>query len=353
MEVTWFSASSGASAKSASRKVRGRGIVRWQVSAADLDELERLWAPARAGARDTFELKVRNSSGTKRWVPVTARLESVALSGGTPAARLNGDTGAWSGAGFEARERQPSIARLRHLATVGRLSGALAHELTQHLTSILSNAQAAQRLLAGDQSSLEKMRPILKDIISADTRATDVIQRIRALLKRREAKVEAVDLSAAIREATSFMSAELAAQRVQVATRIEPGVPAAKGDRVQIEQVLLNLLANAAHAMRRTRPARRRMEIRVRRVGTMIEVAVEDAGAGLRTSQRKRAFDPFYTTKKNGLGLGLWICQAIVAAHRGRMWISPNKGAGVTVHFTLRPCEAAAGRRAARIRAPG
>lgn len=353
MEVTWFSASSGASAKSESRKARGRGIVRWRVSAADLDKLERLWASARAGAHDTFELKVRNSSGTKRWVPVTARLASVALSPGTPAARLNGDTGEWSRAGFEARERQSPMARLRHLAAVGRLSGALAHELTQHLTSILSNAQAAQRLLAGDPSSLEKMRAILSDIISADTRATDVIHGIRALLNRQETKVEAVDLSAAIREATRFMSAELAALRIQVGTRIEPGVPAAKGDRVQIEQMLLNLVANAAHAMRRTRPSRRRMEIRVRRLGRMIEVAVEDAGAGLGTSQRKRVFNAFYTTKKNGLGLGLWICKAIVAAHRGRMWISPNKGAGVTVHFTLRPCEAAEGRRAARIRAPG
>jgi C4-dicarboxylate-specific signal transduction histidine kinase len=347
MEVTWFNVPPPRSGESRSSKPRGRGTVRWQVSAADRARLDRLWVPARRGARETFELKVRKKSGAKRWVPVTASFEGAAPGRGAPVARLPGNTSEGAAIDSEDRERQPQGARLRHLAVVGRLSGALAHELTQHLTSILSNAQAAQRLLSGDQASVEKMRAILTDIINADTHANDVIQRIGSLLKRRETKLEAVDLSGAIREATGLVSGELAAQRIQVVTQVEPDVPVVKGDRVQIEQILLNLLLNGAQAMQRTRPERRRMLIRVRRAGTAVEVAVEDAGAGLKESQRERVFEAFYTTKKNGLGLGLWICKAIVAAHRGRMWITRNEGAGITVHFTLRPCKPAAGRRSA------
>lgn len=241
----------------------------------------------------------------------------------------------------DGREWHLQAAQLGRLAVVGRLLGALAHDLAQPLTSILSNAQAGQRLLSGEQASIAEMRGILTDIISADTRANALIQKIRALLKRHATKLEHVDLSDAIRDATTFVSGELAVHRVEVETDIDPDVPAVKADRVQLGQVLLNLLLNAVQAMGRTHRRRRRVLIRVRREGATVEVAVEDAGKGLETSQLERVFDPFYTTKKNGLGLGLWVCRTIVATHHGRMWVTRNERAGITVHFTLRPYKTA------------
>ena len=292
--------------------------------------LDRLWVPTRGGTRDTFELKVKKRAGTEGWLPVTATFA---------------DNAAMDARDGVEGEHELQAGRLRYLAMVGRLSGVLAHELTQHLTSILSNAQAAQRLLSGEEAGVEKMRAILADIISADRHANEVIQRISSLLQRRKTTLEAVDLAVAIRDAILLSSRELALQQVEVVTQIDPDVPAVKGDRVQIEQILLNLFSNAAHAMRRTRPSRRRMRVRVRRAGAAIEVTVKDAGTGLKASQRERVFEAFYTTKKKGLGLGLWICRAIVAAHHGRMWISRNRSAGITAHFTLQPCDAEKGRR--------
>lgn len=349
MDVTWCCAPARRGGDAQSLSDRGRATVRWRVPAAQLETLHRLWVPTRGGARGTFEFRVKTQAGTKGWMPVTATFEAVARRQLASSPQVAGSAAPDARGGVEGRERERQAGRLRHLAIVGRLSGALAHELTQHLTSILSNAQAAQRLLSSDQSGVEKLRAILTDIISADTHANDVIQRISSLLQRRKTTLETVDLAAAIRDATQLIGRELAAQQVGVVTRIEPDLPAVKGDRVQIEQVLLNLFSNAAQAMRRTRPSRRRLLIRVRRAGASIEVAVKDAGSGLRASQRERVFEAFYTTKKRGLGLGLWICKAIVTAHRGRMWISRNRGAGITAHFTLQPCDAQTGHRALRV----
>jgi two-component system, LuxR family, sensor kinase FixL len=236
------------------------------------------------------------------------------------------------------------MARLGRLAVLGRLLGALAHDLAQPLTSILSNAEAGQRLLSDEQAGAEEMRGIFTDIISADTHANAVIQKIRALLRCRARKFERVELADAIRDATSFTNAELAVHRIEVATDIEPNVPPVKADRAQLGEVLLNLLLNAVQAMRRTQLRRRRVLIRVRRAGAAVEVAVEDAGKGLEADQLERVFDPFYTTRRDGLGLGLWLCKTIVTAHGGRMWVTPNERAGITVHFTLRPYQTSATR---------
>jgi len=325
MDVAWFSVP---------QRTRGRGTVRWQVTAADLKKLERFSLPARGGAH-TFEIGVREGSRTKRWIPVKTRFEAVAR--GAPGSKLLRDV-------TDGRDWDLQVARLGRLAVVGRLLGALAHDLAQPLTSILSNAQAGQRLLLDEQPSVEEMRGILTDIISADTHANALIQRIRALLKRGATKLESVELSDAISDATSFVSRELAAHRVEVAIDIAPDVPAVRADRVQLGQVLLNLLLNAGQAMSRTQRSRRRVLIRVRRAGAAVEVAVEDAGKGLEASQLERVFEPFHTTRRNGLGLGLWLCKTIITAHRGRMWVSRNERSGITVHFTLRPYRSASTR---------
>jgi C4-dicarboxylate-specific signal transduction histidine kinase len=339
MDVAWLSVPQRRNGEPKTRTTRGRGKVRWQVTAADLKKLERLGVRARGGTH-SFEIRVKQGSGTKRWIPVKTSFEGVAR--GTRASRL---VAKMTDGG---REWHLQVARLGRLAVLGRLLEALAHDLAQPLTAIMSNAQAGQRLLSGEQVSAEEMRGILTDIISADTHANALIQKIRALLRRRTRKLEYVDLSDAIRDATDFVSGELAVHRVEVATDIEPDVPAVRADKGELEQVLLNLLLNAMQAMSRTERRRRRVLIRVRRAGAMVELAVEDAGKGLEPSQLTRVFRPFYTTRKDGLGLGLWLCKTIVTAHRGRIWVTRNVGAGITVHFTLRPYQTVATRRLRR-----
>ena len=338
MDVKWFSVPPRRTNGLDSTVLQGRGTVRWQLTAGDLEKLQQLWGPARGGIRPTLEIRVRQRSGANRWITVKTKFDHLARGSGTSQRTRNAIA---DEVAVDGRERRPQVARLGRLAVVGRLFGAFAHDLAQPLTSILSNAQAAQRLLS-DEPNGEAMRGIITDIISADTHANALIQKVRALLKRRATKLEHVDLADAIHDATNFVSGELAAHRVEVVTHIDPDVPAVKADKVQLEQVLLNLILNAVQAMRRTQLGRRRLLIRVRRVGASVEVAVEDAGKGLRASQLERMFDPFYTTRKSGLGLGLWVCRTIIAAHRGRIWATRNERTGITVHFTLRPYPATA-----------
>ena len=340
MDVKWFSVPPRRTNGLDSTVLQGRGTVRWQLTAGDLEKLQQLWGPARGGIRPTLEIRVRQRSGANRWITVKTKFDHLARGSGTSQRTRNAIA---DEVAVDGRERRPQVARLGRLAVVGRLFGAFAHDLAQPLTSILSNAQAAQRLLS-DEPNGEAMRGIITDIISADTHANALIQKVRALLKRRATKLEHVDLADAIHDATNFVSGELAARRVEVVTHIDPDVPAVKADKVQLEQVLLNLILNAVQAMRRTQLGRRRLLIRVRRVGASVEVAVEDAGKGLRASQLERMFDPFYTTRKSGLGLGLWVCRTIIAAHRGRIWATRNERTGITVHFTLRPYPATATR---------
>ncbi len=342
MEVTWLSVPERRTDQQRSGTTRGRGTVRWQVTAADLEKLQRLWIPARGGPHRTFEIRVRQSSGSRRWIPVKARFADVAR--GTRGSRLLGDV-TDDQVALGGRQWHVQVARLGRLAVVGRLLGALAHDLAQPLTSILANAQAGQRIVSDEQPSMEEMPGIFADIISADTDANALVQKIRALLEPRETKLEHVDLCDAIRDAASFVKGELSVHGVEVATDIDPDVPPVKADRLQLGEVLLNLLLNAEQAMRRTHRSRRRVLIRVRRVGATVEVAVGDAGKGLEASQLERVFDPFYTTRKNGLGLGLWLCKTIVSAHHGRIWVTRNERAGITVHFTLQPYQTAAVRR--------
>ncbi len=236
----------------------------------------------------------------------------------------------------EAREQRQELAHLTRVAMLGELSGALAHELNQPLTAILSNAQAAQRMLSREPVDMTELREILHDIAVDDRRAGQVIQRLRAMLKNDEPKLLPLDINELIKEVLSIIHSDLITRNIAVITELTPGLPPVYGDRVQLQQVLLNLIFNACEAMS-GRPAREcRLTLATVRDGTAaVRVSVVDRGTGIPPDQLERVFAPFFTTKEHGLGLGLPICRSIAVAHGGRLWASNNQDCGATFHLIL------------------
>ncbi len=230
---------------------------------------------------------------------------------------------------------EQSLAHLTRVAIVGQLSGALAHELSQPLTAILSNAQAAQRVLAKDGFDLREVREILQDIVDDDKRAGEVIQGVRTLLRRGETQLEQVDLRQLIRETLTIARGDLVVRHVEVVCRFVDDLPVVRVNRVQIQQVLLNLILNAAEAMASNEMHDRRIDIMAVRRDASLRISVSDCGTGIAHDQLERIFEPFYSTRDEGLGLGLAICRSIVVAHRGRLWATSDGGCGSTFHFTL------------------
>ena len=240
----------------------------------------------------------------------------------------------------ESLEQKRRITHLTRVTMLGGLSGALAHELQQPLTSILCNAQAAQ-LLAGEASvNIENLQEILRDIISEDKRAGQIIQHLSSLLMRGEQHVQLLAISDLVRHALTLTRSTLIERAVQVDLRIDESVSAAAmGNPVELQQVLLNLILNACDAMRDNPAGDRRIEITVALDGEQGEVrtSVRDCGKGIDRNQLDQIFDPFFTTKSSGLGmgLGLAVSRSIMAAHDGELWATNNSDRGATFHFTL------------------
>jgi FixJ family two-component response regulator/signal transduction histidine kinase len=240
-------------------------------------------------------------------------------------------------------EAQQLRSRLWHadrVARTGALTAAIAHDLNQPLTAILSNAQAALAYLARGAAQPEEVRAILEAIVRDDKRAADTIRAMRALLRRDESRHARIDAAAAVREVLQLLASELRRQGIRVETQFEIGCWV-MADRAQIEQVALNLILNAAAAMRVRPRDERVLAVSVARTADgRIAVAVRDSGVGIAAEHLDAVFEPFWTTRREGLGLGLAICRSIVQAHRGTIALAPNPDQGVTVRFEL---EAAAG----------
>jgi PAS domain S-box-containing protein len=234
------------------------------------------------------------------------------------------------------RTAQAELAHAARVMTMGELSASLAHELTQPLTAILSNAQAALRFLNSPLPDLDEVRAILADIVVDDRRAGEVIQRLRGLLKRSEPERLALDLNEVIRDVVRLIHSEVVIKHVTVSLDLGSDLSPVLGDRVQLEQVILNLLINAVEAMSSLTDRSRQLLIRSCTLGSRNTlVMVRDNGVGLDPQQAERIFDSFYTTKPKGMGLGLSISRSIIEAHGGRLWASPNAGYGTTFQFTL------------------
>src|SRR5438552_3719931 len=238
---------------------------------------------------------------------------------------------------LEAARQHHDLAHLARVSTVEELSSSLAHELTHPLTAILSNAQAAQRFLAHDDVDLDEVREILNDIVTQDQRAGEVIHGLRLLLKKGELQehCDDVDLKEVIQDLVKLMRSDLINRNVTVDTDLAQNLPAVTGDRVQLQQVLLNLMLNGCEAMADYDSSERRLLIASQLENGAVRVSVTDRGGGIPEKNMEQVFERFFTTKKEGMGLGLSICRTIIDSHRGKIWATNNAGCGATFQLSL------------------
>lgn len=229
------------------------------------------------------------------------------------------------------------LAHATRVATAGELSGALAHELRQPLTSILANAEAASAILGNGAAKPEELRAILDDIARQDRYAADVITRLRSFLQEREPRFEQLDLETVVRDALALTRGPI--DRLGVAVNVETGGdhPRVWGDSVQLVQVVLNLILNACESMTHTPAGERELRLQIaRQDGQYVQLTIEDQGDGLPLGAEDRIFEPFFTTKETGLGLGLAVGRSIVTAHGGRLWGESNAPRGARFHLLVR-----------------
>jgi two-component system sensor kinase FixL len=238
---------------------------------------------------------------------------------------------------LETARQRHDLAHLARVSTVGEFSSSLAHELTHPITAILSNAQAAQRFLSHDDVDLDEVRDILNDIVTQDQRAGEVIHGLRLLLKKGEpqGQCDDVDLNEVIRDVVKLMRSDLIDRNVTVDTDLAQNLPAVTGDRVQLQQVLLNLMLNGCEAMADHDSSERRLLIASQSENGAVRVSVADRGGGIPGKNMEQVFERFFTTKKEGMGLGLSVCRTIIDAHRGKIWVTNNADCGATFHFRL------------------
>ena len=232
---------------------------------------------------------------------------------------------------------QQKLTHLARVALLGELSGALAHELQQPLTAILCNVQAAQLLVAKDPPEFDELNEILEEIAGEDKHAGELIQRLRALLLRGEAHLQRIAIDDLLGDVLTLVRGTVRERNVQMRTRIDEFIPSIQGDRVELQQVFLNLILNACESMS-ANPARdRRIEIvaELDAAHGVIQTSVLDCGRGIDPDKLEQVFEPFFTTKEQGLGLGLSICRSIIAAHGGRLWATNRSDRGAAFHFTL------------------
>ena len=233
-------------------------------------------------------------------------------------------------------QQRSQLAHLSRVNQLGELSGSLAHELNQPLAAILSNAQAAQRILALDPINLQEVRDIIKDIVADDKRASEVIGRLRLLFQKGETQHQLLKVNEIVRAVLKLAGSDLVNHHVTAHTVLAEDLPLVCGDHIQFQQVLLNLVMNACDAMANVEPNARQLMISTNLDGNGdAHISVTDSGTGIAPEMLERIFEPFHTTKSHGLGLGLAVCRTIVLAHAGKLWAVNNPERGATFHFTL------------------
>ena len=263
-----------------------------------------------------------------RWSPVRNGEDVVAV------AEVSRDVTEQIVAQERLRANRDELARLDHVAALSELTAALGHELNQPLGAIRANAEAAARFLSDRNPDLDELREILRDIIRDDQRASEVIQRVRALVKGRSFRPEQLDIVAVIRDVLSLVRTDAADRGVVIELEADPGLQPVEGDRIQLEQVLLNLIRNALDALQDS-PEQRLSVLATAADGDFLQVSVRDSGSGAAGRSLGELFDSLVTTKPDGMGLGLAISRTIVEAHGGRIWATENPDQGLTFHFTI------------------
>jgi PAS domain S-box-containing protein len=238
-----------------------------------------------------------------------------------------------------AEEARRNLAHATRMSTMGTMAGSLAHELNQPLTAILSNAQAGSRFLAGPSPNVSEVRDLLHDIAQDTKRAGEVIRQLRTLVKKDQPKFEKLDLNGMIQDMVRLLHSDTVIRKVRIALDLDSGLRSVRGDSVQVQQVILNLMLNAFDAMKEVPEGERKVSVRTRQPDGSIQIEVSDCGTGIHPEQLTRVFEPFQTTKPDGLGLGLSISRSIVEAHGGRLWVENNPDRGATFYLTLPTAE--------------
>ena len=322
-----------------SGKELGRG---WEA-AVHPDDVGRFvdeWRAAVAsGKAMESEARVRRADGQYRWLLIR----------NVPLRDEGGKIVKWYGTSTdiddrrraeEERERlrqlEADLARINRVSIMGELGVSIAHEVNQPLSGIVSNGSACLRWLAGSVPNLEEVREGLRRIVRDGKRAGEVIARIRALAKRTAPLREKVDLNDTVREVLALVGDEAKRNRVTIRTRFASDLSPVSGDRVQLQQIVLNLIMNAIEAMSGVEDRSRELMITTRNIDAeQVQVSVADSGIGIDPQKLDKIFDSFYTTKPSGMGMGLSISRSILQAHGGRLWASANDGPGATFQFSL------------------
>ena len=284
--------------------------------------------PLRAGGRVLGAVMLATDSIGGEWPDAfmeQLRLFGEIVANALAAARAERESG---------RLRQ-ELAHIGRVSALGELTGSLAHELNQPLTAILNNAEVAQQHLEADVIDVAKLQDILSDIVADDKRAAGVIRRLRTMLKKGELEHLPLDVNDIVREVTDLVRTDTILRDIPARLELGAGLPMVRGDRAQLQQVVLNLVLNGLEATSGSSGRARGLLIRTSAGDKEVVVAIEDAGPGIDPAHLDRLFDPFYTTKGEGLGMGLSIARTIIGAHGGDLRASNNAGGGATFAFTL------------------
>jgi len=234
------------------------------------------------------------------------------------------------------QQTQANLAHVARVTTLGQLTASIGHEVNQPLAAIVTNGEAALRFLRRDPPDLDEVRGALTGMIAEGRRASEIVKRIRSMVQKDTARTAPVDINALLSESASLVQREIAANRVVLQLEFTPGLPPVPGDAVQLQQVVINLMVNATQAMADIEGRMRKLVLRssLSEAGA-ITVAVQDSGPGFSEDKAAHLFDAFYTTKSDGMGMGLSICRTIIEAHGGRISATATEGQGATFSFTL------------------
>jgi hypothetical protein len=301
----------------------------------DVEQTVAMWGMAvRTGTPHDIQYRLRRRDGAYRWFHVL----------GQAMADDDGHVLQWYGLLIDINERksiqealrrtETRLAQATQIATVGELAASIAHEINQPLGAIVTNGYACLRWLSGESANLVKAREAAERIVRDGKDTVEVVDRVRALFKRTQLQSELLDLNAVVIEVVRLIGAEASKRRSAIDTELDKELPAVRGDRVQVQQLVLNLLMNGLDAMDLVTDRPRRIAIRTHKQGTsMALVEVEDNGVGM--TDPEKAFEPFFTTKGHGMGMGLTISRSIAEGHNGKLWSTRNSSFGTTFHLTL------------------
>lgn len=235
----------------------------------------------------------------------------------------------------DARRQRDELARVNRVMTVGELSTSIAHEVNQPLSAIVSNAQAAVRLLQRSPPDTEEVAIALQDIANDGNRAAGILNHVRSLARKEQPTRVPLDLNDVVRDVLRLAASDADNRGIVICEVLDDAIPSIKGDEIGLQQVILNLLVNAAHAMQDVGHKSRRIVVRTSHDTAAVLLEIEDSGIGLQDEQLNQVFDAFYTKRPGGIGMGLWICQAIIESHEGRIWATQNASSGATFHVRL------------------